>query len=138
MNNHQIEYVDSDEDNGTMPKNVEELREKIVGHRIVKVEQALGKVFGGSLSLTLDTGKVVTLEDSSDCCAYTEVKSLVLNADKIDHVITGVSTTNEFQTWHIYADLGDVLALTVGWSAGNPFYYGYGFDIDVVDVEETK
>ena len=24
---------------------------------------------------------------------------------------------------------GDVLNLKVGWSAGNPFYYGYGFDI---------
>ena len=44
----------------------------------------------------------------------------------------GVGTTGEYTRWHIYADLGDVLELTVGWSCGNPFYYGYGFYIDVV------
>jgi len=46
----------------------------------------------------------------------------------------GVGTTAQYQTWHIYADWGDVLKLEVGWSCGNPFYYGYGFDIDVVEV----
>ena len=30
--------------------------------------------------------------------------------------------------------MGDVLELTVGWSCGNPFYYGYGFSIRVTDI----
>jgi hypothetical protein len=30
--------------------------------------------------------------------------------------------------------MGDVLELQVGWSPGNPFYYAYGFHIDVVPV----
>lgn len=36
-----------------------------------------------------------------------------------------------FTKWHIYADMGDVMELDVEWSCGNPFYYGYGFDIVV-------
>lgn len=30
------------------------------------------------------------------------------------------------------AVVGDVMELEVGWSCGNPFYYGYGFSINVV------
>ncbi len=46
----------------------------------------------------------------------------------------GVGTTNGYSTWHIYADWGDILELSVGWYAGNTGYYGYGFDINVVDI----
>ena len=49
----------------------------------------------------------------------------------------GVGTTDDFQTWHIYCDLGDILELDVAWSCGNPFYYGYGFDIDVYILGEV-
>ena len=49
----------------------------------------------------------------------------------MDHVILGVGTTDGYTTWHIYADFGDVMRLKVGWSCGNPFYYGYGFTIRV-------
>jgi hypothetical protein len=70
---------------------------------------------------------------SGDCCAYTELESFLLNPELVDHVITGVGTTDGYQTWHVYADMGDVLKLDVGWSCGNPFYYGYGFTIRVVD-----
>lgn len=135
------EVLDEDYDNGTMPGNVAELAEHVVGHRIVRAEKAQmessmwGNVDG--LILTLDNGKRVTLADSNDCCAYTELESFLLHPDQVKHVITGVGTTDDFTTWHIYADYGDILELKVGWSSGNPFYYAYGFDIQVLDAEVT-
>jgi hypothetical protein len=30
------------------------------------------------------------------------------------------------------------LELSVGWSAGNPFYYGYGFSIGVTSAPESE
>lgn len=121
-----VEELDEQEDNGTMPDSVAELENAVVGHRIVSVESS-----GSGTGITLDNGTRVELVDTSDCCAYTELESFLLHADKVDHIITGVGTTNGYTTWHIYADMGDVLELTVGWSSGNPFYYGYGFDIRV-------
>jgi hypothetical protein len=122
------------DDDGTMPQNVDTLRDAVVGHRIVSVEtDKLGSYGGERAMITLDNGKKVTLADTSDCCAYTELESFLLHPDKVDHVITGVGTTDGYTTWHIYADMGDVLSLSVGWSPGNPFYYGYGFDIRVSD-----
>ncbi|GAA1064731.1 DUF7448 domain-containing protein [Streptomyces asiaticus] len=124
------------DDDGTMPENVDTLREAVVGHRIVSVETAgPAERWGGDRTvITLDNGKRVELENSDDCCAYTEMESFLLHPDKVDHVITGVGTTDGFTTWHIYADMGDVLELSVGWSCGNPFYYGYGFDIRVTEL----
>ena len=125
-----IEQLDSDYDNGTMPDNVAALREHVVGHRIASAEKV-----GARFTITLDDGTQVQLADTDDCCAYTELSAFLLHADQVDHVITGVGTTNGYTTWHIYADMGDVLELTVGWSSGNPFYYGYGFDINVIEPD---
>jgi hypothetical protein len=128
------------DDNGTMPENVDDLRDQVVGHRIVSVEegeykyQAWGRSIQDSgLVITLDNGKEVILVGTNDCCAYTELESFLLNPELVDHVITGVSATDEYTKWHIFADMGDILELTVGWSCGNPFYYSYGFDIHVVE-----
>ncbi|TFD61093.1 hypothetical protein E3T43_01080 [Cryobacterium sp. Hh7] len=140
-----IEYPEDplgeDDDDGTMPENVKALREAVVGHRIVSAERAqVPERWRGTTEgflITLDNGKTVSLADGGDCCAFTELESFLLNADKIEHVITGVGTTEGFTKWHVYADLGDVLELSVGWSCGNPFYYGYGFDIAVAEVTET-
>lgn len=141
MNKYPKEVFSDDEsDNGTMPGNVEELSRHVVGHRIVSIEQNVqvlseyGYYQRTATVITLDNGKQVLLEDSDDCCAYTEMQDVVLNLDKIDHAITGVGTTDGYTTWHIYADLGDVVELKVGWSSGNPFYYGYGFNILVKDI----
>lgn len=132
------EYQDDD---GTMPENVAAVREAVVGHRIVKVERDVDVrpdparyYWNGNTGtvLTLDDGTRVGLINTSDCCAYTELESFLLHADKVDHVITGVATTDGYTRWHIFADMGDVLELTVGWSCGNPFYYAFGFEI-VVD-----
>jgi hypothetical protein len=125
------------EDDGTMPDNVDALRAAVVGRRIVKAER---RQFRPAYSLrdleaffiTLDDGTEVRMRDTDDCCAYTMLDDFLLHPERVDHIILGVGTTEGYERWHIYADLGDVLELSVGWSAGNPFYYGYGFDIDVI------
>jgi hypothetical protein len=124
------EKLGEDDDDGTMPQNVDALREHVVGHRIVSAEQN-----GRTFIITLDNGKRVELADTDDCCAYTDLQSFLLHADRIDHIITGVGTTDGYTTWHIYADFGDVLELTVDWSSGNPFYYAYGFNISVTKTD---
>lgn len=134
------ETLDPDDDNGTMPDNVDILAQAVVGHRIVSAGYEDVKLkhnywgHGQPFVITLDNGTKVALRHTSDCCAYTALEKFLLHPDKIDHVIMGVGTTGGYSTWHIYADWGDVLALEVGWSSGNPFYYGYGFDIDVISV----
>lgn len=134
------EVLDEDIDNGTMPENVATLAEHVVGHRIVSVDkQTMARRWYGeeeATVITLDNGKRVKLAPTSDCCAYTDLEAFLLHPDKVDHVILGIGTTGEYTTWHIYADWGDVLELTVGWSSGNPFYYGYGFDIEVLDAPD--
>lgn len=129
----------SDDDDGTMVNSKQTLAEAIVGHKIAFVDTNVpiqNGYYGSSTAtiLTLDNGRKVALIGESDCCAFTDVKNVVLHLDNIDHAITGIGTTDGYETWHIYADLGDVMTMKVGWSAGNPFYYGYGFTILVQDV----
>jgi hypothetical protein len=125
------EVLTEDEDCGTMPENVNELRTQVVGHRIVKAERE-----GRQLWITLDSGKQVILNDTDDCCAYTSLEDFFLEPDRVNHVILGVGTTDKYTTWHIYADFGDVMQMKVGWSPGNPFYYGYGFSIQVMEPSQ--
>lgn len=132
------EVLDEDADNGTMPESLEDLRQAVVGHRIVSVEKdievsSMRCSTAKATVITLDNGQQVRLIGESDCCAYTELEAFLLHPELVDHMILGVGTTDEYTKWHIYADMGDVLELTVGWSCGNPFYYAYGFDITVDD-----
>lgn len=137
------EVLSEDDDDGTMPENVDTLAQAVVGHRIVKTERRETKRgwwagdtgMESALVIMLDDGREVRLTNTSDCCAYTDLEAFLLHPERVDHVIMGVGTTDEYTRWHIYADWGDVLELTVAWSCGNPFYYGYGFDIDVEPVE---
>jgi hypothetical protein len=136
------EVLGEDDDDGTMAENVASLSEAVVGHRIVNVESGVTveRRWYGTTSatvITLDNGKRVALADTDDCCAHTELEEFLLHPERVDHIITGVGTTDGYTTWHVYADAGDVLELTVGWSAGNPFYYAYGFDIRVEDIPEA-
>lgn len=128
MNEQIIETHDE-----VMQSNAEALAKEVVGHRIVSVEKIVESkrwYENVYVEIHLDNGKVVFLEDSHDCCAYTQVNKFLLNAANIDHVITGVSTENDYETWHIYASMGDVLTLDVGYDPSNG-YYAYGFDIQV-------
>lgn len=137
------------EDDGTMPANVACLTENVVGRRIVASERRRlteyelrqivhGNQWGGwnfrgeVLTITLDDGDTVVVGDTSDCCAFTSLDKFLLHPERVDHMILGVGTTGKYTKWHIYADWGDVLELDVSWSCGNPFYYGYGFDITVI------
>lgn len=136
------EYTrENEEDDGTIVENVELLAEAVVGHRIVKAEkgQVLVNEWGNRMTsgfvITLDNGTQVTLADSDDCCAYTDLEDFLLNPESVDHVIMGVATEDGYTIWNIYADYGDILKLQVGWSCGNPFYYGYGFHIAVVEQD---
>jgi hypothetical protein len=145
MSHYEAEVLDQWDDDGTMPNNVATLAEAVVGHRIVSAERKTLTVprWGADRDvdqfvLTLDDGTQVGLADDGDCCAYTALESFLLHPEKVDHIITGVDTTEGFTRWHIYADFGDVLELQVGWSCGNPFYYGYGFDIHVVPVQAAR
>ena len=130
---------DPGDDDGTMPTNVALFERQVVGRRIVAVEGASGtgtSRYGYERPLTgakiiLDDGTSVFLADTDECCAHTSVTRFLLHPERVDHVITGVATTGGFEKWHVYADLGDILELDVMWSCGNPFYYGYGFDIYV-------
>lgn len=88
------------------------------------------------LVLTLDDGRRVILANSSECCAHTYLEKFLLHPERVDHAITGVASTNGYTKWHIFADLGDILELDVEWSAGNAFYYGYGFDIAISNTIE--
>lgn len=141
-NRYPEETLGDDDDDGTMVVNVAALAKEVVGHRIVKAERrTVGDAHSyglshvdGALVITLDDGREVQLHETSDCCAYTALEAFLLHPDKVDHVIIGVGTTGQYSKWHIYADWGDVMELTVGWSCGNPFYYGYGFHIEVVPV----
>ncbi|MFF4026953.1 hypothetical protein ACFYY5_29295 [Nocardia elegans] len=142
-NEYPEDTVGEDDDNGTMPANVEQLAEHVIGHRIVSAanEDFKRETYWGASSglvLTLDNGTRVCLADTDDCCAYTSLQSFLLHPEQVDHVITGVATTGGYTKWHIFADFGDVLELEVGWSCGNPFYYGYGFDIFVVEEPGTS
>lgn len=136
---YEPETLDDDEDDGTMPSNVDELRQAVIGHRITSVEKVeLQEGWPTTATvITLDTGKRVRLVDTDDCCAYTAVEAFLLHPERVDHAILGVGTTDGYTKWHIFADYGDILELEVGWSSGNPFYYGYGFDI-LVEEELTK
>jgi hypothetical protein len=144
MTRYPEETLPEYEDDGTMPDNVDELRRAVIGHRIVKAEQRQVDVpwypespnthETTTFVLTLDDGREVRMVDTYDCCASTELEAFLLHPELVDHVIIGVGTTDGYTRWHIYADMGDVLELTVGWSAGNPFYYGYEFYIFVVET----
>lgn len=139
------EQLGTEDDDGTMVNNVATLAEAVVGHRIVSAERTTfpGRSYSGEIYeyetfvITLDDGTRVALDNTNDCCAHTDLMAFLLHPERIDHIITGIGTTGGYNTWHIYADMGDVLELTVGWSCGNPFYYGYGFEIRVVPMEES-
>lgn len=119
-----------------MQESAEEFAAAIIGHKIVKVEKDVTipntKSYwrNKGTALTLDDGQMVFLIDTGDCCAHTELEKFLFAEELADNIITSVGTTDNFMTWHILADLNEVLKLDVSWSEGSG-YYSYGFDIEV-------
>ena len=137
----------NDDDDGTMTESAKMLQSAIVGRRIISAEKRhiSGKYSwdsGEYLVLGLDNQTEVILREEGDCCAFTQVDFFKLI--DTEHVITSVGTSDGFQKWYIYAENNPVLEMGVDWSCGNPFYYGYGFSIQVVpltivvDAPESK
>lgn len=126
-------------DNGTMPKNVSEFSNTVIGHKIASVKRTLKKdSYIGKQEVTvftLDDGSQVELINTNDCCAFTKLENIVEKLPFMDHIITDVVSSDGYSKWHIIADFGEVLELQIKWSAGNPFYYNYGFNIKVKPVE---
>lgn len=122
---------DWDYESGVMREGVTALGEAVIGRRIVNAEK---RGYWDAV-LTLDDGTEVTVHGDSDCCAYTQVESLKFLAD-VDNVITRVEVDEEFETWHVYAESVPVVTLDVAWSPGNPYYYGFGFEIRVANKKE--
>lgn len=106
-----------------MDESVEDLKDAIVGHRIVHVNH-----HGNDATLVLDDGRVVEMISNGDCCAFTDVERIVVGAT--EHVITDVTTENGYQKWHVLAGMDEVLGIDVAWSEGTGWYM-YGFTIRV-------
>lgn len=127
---------DAEYEAGVMQESVDALSAGVVGHRVVAVDKVpyprhLSDYYygrGEAIRLTLDNGTRVYVADTDDCCAYTAVKDFEF-LTYTDHAITSVVADEEFARWFIYADSIPVVALNVEWSPGNPYYYGFGFDI---------
>lgn len=132
------ETLGDDEDDGTMEGSREHLEKAVVGHKILdsRYGNLVGR--GNGLALLLDNEVIVWVAETSDCCAYTCIPhgKILTNIHLVDHIITGVGTTDGYTTWHIYCDLGDVLKMNVDWSPGNPFYYGYGFEVTIIPLDK--
>lgn len=111
-----------------------ELEEAVVGRRILSVEKAKypGSVYGRGegIRLSLDDGTTVFVANTDDCCAFTEVEDFEF-LENTENVITSVETDEGFNKWFVYAGNAPVLEMDVAWSPGNPYYYGFGFEIRI-------
>lgn len=134
-----LDENDSQYESEVMQGSVDELASNIVGQRIVAVERRnsepdengyVGYGRSEETVFTLANGRQVILEDTDDCCAFTEVSSFDF-LEKSDNAVTRVEADEDFETWFIYADQVPVVHLGVSWSPGNPYYYGFGFNVRV-------
>lgn len=132
------DVYDADYEQEVMQGSVDVLAENLVGQRIVSVERTNvpedTRRYGRSqvTVFTLANGKKVNLYDTDDCCAFTEVESFKF-LENVDNAITRVEASDGFSVWHIYAENIPVATLDVEWSPGNPYYYGFGFEVQVED-----
>lgn len=130
-----IETLDEDDDDGTMPANVAELAEAVIGgadtedrmvHGLRVQQEGFEVGVGAAVARVGESDSLAVIEGDDERLSGAVPLAL--------HLLLGGGhdpSPDGYTTWHIYADFGDVMELTVGWSCGNPFYYGYGFDIMV-------
>ena len=128
--------LDSDEEYeaSVMEGGAEELRNALIGRRIVAVTKGANPESGygksGRVTFTLDDGSTAHLDDTDDCCAFTCVDDLKF-LEGVENAITSVETTDNYEKWFIYAGGIPVVEMDASWSPGNPYYYGFGFYVTV-------
>lgn len=130
---------DPDYESEVMQEGLDQLSSNLVGQKIVSVHKQGAEPDGSGYVpygrseetvFTLSNGRQVVLEDTDDCCAYTQVSRFEFLSQG-EHVITRVEADEGFETWSIYSDRVPVAILGVEWSPGNPYYYGFGFNVRV-------
>jgi hypothetical protein len=113
-----------------MEQSREDLESAIVGRKIVEV--VMGQY--QKLQLVLDNGKVVTLQENAECCAYTTINGWRVDESAPDNVITNVTVNDGYSEWFILSEAAEVMRIDVDWSEGSG-YYMYGFSIKVEEGE---
>ena len=125
-----------------MPANVAKLGEAVIGRRIVSAEkgEVAREYYGLSDGriLTLDYGTKVSLVDTADCCAYTDAGGVPpAPRDGRSRDPWGGHNGRLHEVAHLRRPRRRAGASTSAGRAGNPFYYGYGFDIAVQPLSEV-
>lgn len=131
--------TDEDYEAEVMGGSAQELEEAVVGRRILSVEKVghpRGLYRRDGIKLSLDDGSTVFVDNTDDCCAFTEVGDFKF-LENTENVITSVTTDKDFNKWFVYAGNAPVLEMDVAWSPGNPYYYGFGFEIRVEKKENN-
>ena len=133
----------SDDFDEVMENSVQDLDQLVVGKKIVSaVEREYVDTSWGferkahGLVVTLDDGTEFAIQETDDCCAYTDIDRFLLHPENVDHVITSVQVSDNYNTWRILADGRDVLEMDVSWSEGSG-YYMYGFEFHTIRVKEN-
>jgi len=133
-----------------MWSSLEAFRKNVIGHKIVSVERTAhieGEIVNAGrgmfdddshsgvadLVLTLDDGRKVGLVEHSECCAYSQVRKVIINLPTMDHVITNVTQQDGHMMWHIMAGMDDVLDVNLDWDEGSG-YYTYGLRVVVQEA----
>lgn len=117
-------------DDGTMAANVEVFARHVVGHSIVDVEKVNVGSREEAFRITLDDCTQVTLYSTYDCCAYTFLSDF-RKGPGFNNVITSVTSEKNYTKWFVMAEGIPALEMDVDWSEGNPYWYMFGFEIEV-------
>ena len=104
------------------------LEKLVVGHRIVAAKDD---------TLTLDNGVTITIDGSSDCCAWGDASlGPLVNSES---VITSVTYTeddrDEKAQVFLLTNAGPALVINQEWDASNGYYF-YGLYLTVTGVEQ--
>lgn len=111
----------------------DKLRELVVGHRIVAVKND---------TITLDNGTRLSIEGSSDCCAFGDADvELIVESE---HVITSVMSEDldpegkygpERARVFLLSNHGAVAQVNQSWDASNGYYF-YGLYLTVTEPDD--
>lgn len=102
------------------------LREVVIGRKLLSAE-------GGTI--TLDNGTKISIEGSSDCCAWGD--ATIGKIIDSEHVITGVRSVDDGDpnkaTVFLMTDAGSAMEISQEWEESNGYYF-YGLYFTVTEV----